>query len=155
MDENASRAVFLGVSVFVAVITLTVILNFYRTAKDTAAVANRFDITNTGNKRANEILSKKQITGLELRYLLNYYYNDSSVRIIVFQTGEKFEDGEIVDTNIDSQYYGNYLTNEHRENFWSEETQRHLDEMIRPNYNYGLAVDTRKGDYTVVATFEN
>lgn len=141
MDENASRAVFLGVSVFVAVITLTLIITFYRTAKDTAAVANRFDITSTGNKRADEILSKKQITGLELRYLLNYYYNDSSVEIYVYQPKQKAENNVKVEINT--------------EEYWSDDTQRKLDEEIRPNYNYGLAIDTREGGYVVVATFEN
>ena len=119
MDENASRAVFLGVSVFVAMLTITIIVNFYRTAKDTAAVVNRHDITNTGNRRADEILSNTVISGTELRYLLNYYYNDNSVRIVVFQPAEKLEDGTIVDTNIDSMYLGNDLSNEHREDFWN------------------------------------
>lgn len=141
MDENASRAVFLGVSVFVAIITITLIVTFYRTAKDSAAVANRYDITNTGNQRADEILSKKKITGLELRYLLNYYYNDSSIQIFVYQPAEKAENN--VKINIDT------------ENYWSDSTQQMLDEKIRPNYNYGLAIDTRGGGYTVVATFEN
>ena len=81
MDENASRAVFIGVSVFVAIITITLIVNFYRTAKDSAAVANRYDLTETGSSKVNEILSKDKITGLELRYLLNYYYNDTDILI--------------------------------------------------------------------------
>ena len=115
MDENASRAVFLGVSVFVAVLTITIVITFYTTARNSAGVANRFDITNTGNKRANEILSKTHITGTELRYLLNYYYNDNSIKIIVFQPSETYDEGEIVDTNINNEY---------REDFWSETTQR-------------------------------
>ena len=72
MDENASRAVFLGVSVFVAIITITLIINFYYAAKDAASVANTHDISNTGNKYINDILVKDMITGMELRYLLNY-----------------------------------------------------------------------------------
>lgn len=149
MDENASRAVFLGVSVFVAVITLSLILNFYRTAKDTAAVANRFDITNTGNKRADEILAKTKITGLEVRYLLNYFYNDESIRIYVYQpkTDEIFDETtsrlEINNIDIKKDYY------------WSEENQLYLEETIKPNYNYNLVKDTRGGAYIVVATFEN
>lgn len=141
MDENASRAVFLGVSVFVAIMTITLVVTFYRTAKDSAAVANRFDITNTGNQRADEILSKTVITGLELRYLLNYYYNDNSIAIYVYQPGETAD--EMVKIEINTK------------KFWSDETQRALDEKIRPNFNYRLAIDTRGGGYIVVATFEN
>lgn len=141
MDENASRAVFLGVSVFVAIITITLIVGFYRTAKDSAAVANRYDLTNTGNKRSDEILSKTKITGIELRYLLNYYYNDSSIEIFVYQPSGTADNNEKLNVNTSD--------------YWSDENQRFLDEEIRPNYNYGLAIDTSAGGYTVVATFEN
>ena len=141
MDENASRAVFLGVSVLVAIITITLIVTFYRTAKDSAAVANRYDITNSDNKYVNEILSKGQITGLELRYLLNYYANDDSMIIAIYQPGETAAENTKI--NIDNKDY------------WSDENQQKLDEQIRPNYNYGLAIDTRGNKYVIVATFEN
>jgi len=149
MDENASRAVFLGVSVFVTIITITLIATFYRTAKDTAAVANRFDITNTGNKRADEILGKTKVTGLEVRYLLNYYYNDESIRIFVYQpkSGEIFNETnmKLEINNIDVK----------KDDYWSDKHQLYLEETIKPNYNYGLVKDTRGGKYIVVATFEN
>ena len=141
MDENASRAVFLGVSTFIAIITITLIVNFYRTAKDSAAVANRYDITNTGNKYVNEVLGKDKITGLELRYLLNYYVNDDSVMIVIYQPGANADDIKKIDISS--------------EDYWSDTNQKNLDEQIRPNYNYGLVIDTRKNGFVIVATFEN
>ena len=142
MDENASRAVFLGVSVFVAIITITLILTFYRTAKDSASVANRYDITYTENQRADEILSKEKIMGVELRYLLNYYYNNDSVEIAIYQPTEETE--ENVKVGVD------------REDYWSKSAQQNLDELIRPNYEYGIEVDVRDDGYVViVASFEN
>ena len=144
MDENASRAVFIGVSVFVAIITITLIVNFYRTAKDSAAVANRYDLTETGSSKVNEILSKDKITGLELRYLLNYYYNDTDIQIYVYQpdVNDKFDE-ENARLSVNSEEY------------WSDENQQYLDENIRPNFNYGLARDNRGRATVIVATFEN
>ena len=128
MDENASRAVFLGVSVFVAIITLSVILTFYRTAKDTASVANRHDITNTGNQRIDEILNSKQISGIDLRYLINYYSNDDTVEINVWDTQEVSGAKIKINTDVDD--------------YWATSYQTYLDEKIRPNYYYNLDVDT-------------
>lgn len=144
MDENASRAVFIGVSVFVAIITITLIVNFYRTAKDSAAVANRYDLTETGSSKVNEILSKDKITGLELRYLLNYYYNDTDIQIYVYQpdVNDKFDE-ENARLSVNSEEY------------WSDQNQQYLDENIRPNFNYGLAIDNRGRATVIVATFEN
>jgi len=140
MDENASRAVFLGVSVFVAIITISLIVTFYRTAKDSAAVANRHDITTIGNSRVNEILSKDKITGLELRYLLNYYSGNDEIKIFVYQPGEKLSDiKDETPENIKINY----------------ESQSNLDEIIKPNYNYGLVIDNRNANTLIVATFEN
>lgn len=140
MDENASRAVFLGVSVLVAIITLTVILNFYRIAKDTAAVANRHDITAVGNSRTNEILAKSKITGLELRYLLNYYSGHNDIEVFVYQPGDKLADMK------------NETPDNVKINF---DAQSNLDEIIKPNYNYGLVIDNRNAKTFIVATFEN
>lgn len=144
MDENASRAVFLGVSVFVAIITITLIVSFYRTAKDSAAVANRYDLTESENSRVNEILNKDKITGLELRYLLNYYYNDTDVQVFVYQpdVNDRFDED-------------NARLNVNTSDYWSDSNQQFLDENIRPNFNYGLTIDNRSGVTIVVATFEN
>ena len=140
MDENASRAVFLGVSVLVAIITLTVILNFYRIAKDSAAVANRHDITAVGNSRTKEILAKSKITGLELRYLLNYYSGHNDIEVFVYQPGDKLADMK------------NETPDNVKINF---DAQSNLDEIIKPNYNYGLVIDNRNAKTFIVATFEN
>lgn len=142
MDENASRAVFLGVSVFVAIITLTLILNFYRTARESASVANRYDIAKTDNNRINEILSKKSVLGLELRYLLNNYYNENSVKMEIYQPIEENGENREIIQDIDLEKY------------WSDATQQALDELIRPNYNYQLEIDDTNIVDRIVATFE-
>ena len=136
MDENASRAVFLGVSVFVAIITITLIVNFYSTAKDSAAVANRYDISSTGNTRVDKILEKEKITGLELRYLLDYYQGDE-----IYDQIKVWDNG--VEVSIPDKDY------------WSNEVQKQLDDKIRANYNYILDIQKHGVKYKIVAIFEN
>jgi len=149
MEESASRAVFLGVSAFVAIITVTVILNFYRTAKDTAAVANRYDITKAGNSYLNSILEKDKITGCELRYLMNYYANNEKVVISVYD--------QILYTAGNNEEEGQGLSHFEINNdeYWQRDYQLNIDINIRPNYNYNLFVETTKDKMSIVATFEN
>ena len=143
MDENASRAAFIGVSVFVAVITLTFIIKFYSTAKESAAVANRYDISESANTYLNKTLGKKSVTGLELRYLMNYYADDKNANVVVYLPGAKSEDVKTVNT----------LTQQNTEEYWSEGYQEQLDKHIRPNYNFTLTVDNSKG-MKIIAVFE-
>ena len=149
MEESASRAVFLGVSAFVAIITITVILNFYRTAKDTAAVANRYDITQAGNAYLNGILKKEKITGCELRYLMNYYANNEKVIISVYD--------QLLYTagNNKEEAVGLPHFEINNDEYWHKDYQLNIDINIRPNYNYNLFVETTKAKMSIIATFEN
>ena len=149
MDENASRAVFLGVSVFVAIITITLIVTFYRTAKDSAAVANRYDITNTGNSYLNSVLLKEKITGSELRYLMNYYANDETVDISIYDQ-LLYTIGDAEDEDRELPHYS--INNN---NYWLTDYQGNIDINIRPNYNYNLFVETKVVGFKIIATFEN
>lgn len=149
MDENASRAVFLGVSVFVAVITITLIVTFYRTAKDSAAVANRYDITSTGNTYLNSVLYKEKITGSELRYLMNYYANDETVSISIYDQ-LLYTMGNTADEEMELPHHE--INND---KYWHIDYQGNMDLNIRPNYNYNLFVQETDIGFAIVATFEN
>ena len=140
MDENASRAVFLGVSVFIAIITITIIVNFYDTARNSAAVANRFDISNDVNKNVNKVLEKKNINGIELRYLLNYFEGNNEFEIAVYNSASDRDNN--VKINID------------HENYWTDGYQTRLDKEIRPNYNYTLDILESGNKYVIVAVFQ-
>lgn len=140
MDENASRAVFLGVSVFIAILTITIIVNFYDTARNSAAVANRFDISNDVNKNVNKVLEKKNINGVELRYLLNYFEGNNEFEIAVYNSASDRDNN--VKINID------------HENYWTDGYQTRLDKEIRPNYNYTLDILESGNKYVIVAVFQ-
>ena len=124
MEENASRAIFLGISVFVTVITITLIVNFYSAAKESASLANNYDISNTNNKYVNDVLGKKYVKGHELRYLMNYYIDNEFVELSVYQSA--------------TDYASNTKLAVDNENYWEEEYQKILDSQVRPNYTYEL-----------------
>lgn len=140
MDENASRAVFLGVSVFVAIVTLTLILTFYRSAKESAAFANRYDVSSEYNKTVTDVLEKSMINGVELRYLLNYYVENDDYEIIIYN-GED-ADGNPIRLELDAA------------NFWNVNYQEVLDLQIRPNYNYSLEVEEVVNKIKIIAVFK-
>ena len=135
MDENASKAVFIGASVLVAIITITLILNFYRSAKEVGDVANRYDIS-TSDKYVNEIVRKTEISGLELRYLLNYYAESDEVEVKVWQEFEGTEQYLSLDSILND--------------YWSSENQQKLEDIIRANYKYDVEIQ-KAGNVTIIA----
>jgi len=142
IDENASRAVFLGVSVFVAIITITLIVNFYRVAKDSAAVANRFDISSEYNRQVNEILEKEYITGVEVRYLTNYFVGNEEYKV------------KVITPDINNNLYTlTFDASFDVDEYWEEDYQKKLDTSIRPNYNYELEIKTVGGINQIKASF--
>lgn len=83
MDEGISiRAITIGVSVFIAIITMSVVLMYYSTAKNTVSeIGTGLDISVTYNRNIEKILVKDTITGEELKNLINYYYQNLDVDI--------------------------------------------------------------------------
>ena len=140
MEENASRAVFIGVSVLVAIITLTLILNFYNTARDSAGEANRYDITVYSNQYVTELLNKKSITGLELRYLVDFFLDNEGFRIKIFNS----ETDRINNNKLELDY----------NNYWEQEFQEKMDNLIRPNYQYSLKVKENGNYYDIQAVLK-
>lgn len=139
MDENASRAVFVGISVLVAVITMTLIINFYDAAKGFASGVNTYDVSTAASKYENDILLKDMITGNELRYLLNNYVDEEIYNISIYKSSEDKLNGNKMDID--------------RDDYWKEEYQTKLDYDIRPNYNYELKVEETDNTYKIEAVF--
>lgn len=92
MDESISvRAITIGVSVFIAIITMTVVLNYYNTAKQTVrGIGEGTNISENYNRQIESILSKASTTnyylnGTDVKNLLNYYYNNTNVTINILK----------------------------------------------------------------------
>ncbi len=137
MDENASRAVFIGVSVFVSIITISLIINFYDTAKSTATMANRHDIANADKKYIDTILESELITGRDLRHLMEYYWNDDVVTVYM-SVDDKINDKKLIFDNTDYYSTSNTIVR---------------DSNIRPNYFFDLEKKIEGNKEKIIATF--
>lgn len=93
MDENTSvRTIVIGVSLFIAIATISAVLAYYNTARNLATKATRNagfaskyeesikDILISGSY---SVAGTNYITGADVKNLLNYFYNDDTVIIDV------------------------------------------------------------------------
>lgn len=89
MDESAPmRAIMIGVSVFIAIATITAVLSYYNTSKDLVrAIGPGTDIGQEYANYVQDILLKTGnntvVTGTEVKNLLNYFYKKENVNITV------------------------------------------------------------------------
>lgn len=93
MDESAPiRAIVIGVSVLLAIATISAVLMYYTTAKQMASNVGRGqDFAGNYEQSIKDILisgsynvsGTNYITGADVKNLLNYFYNDENVEIYI------------------------------------------------------------------------
>lgn len=91
MDESAPiRAIVIGVSVLLAIATISAVLMYYNTAKQMASNVGRGqDFASNYEQSIQDILTKgsynvtgkNYVTGADVKNLLNYFYGDETVEI--------------------------------------------------------------------------
>lgn len=83
MEENVTRALVIGVSVFVITLTISLLMIYFNIAKDMATAANsRIDIADTYDAIVtNKEKTSAYLTGVEIRELIRKYAGNKSVRI--------------------------------------------------------------------------
>ncbi len=91
MDEGISiRAITIGVSIFIAIITMTVVLSYYNAAKETVrGIGQGTDISVNYDREIESILVKASsnyyLNGTDVKNLLNYYYANVNVDINILR----------------------------------------------------------------------
>lgn len=84
MEQFSIKAIVIGVSLFVTMMTLTAILMYYNTAKSIAdKVNNRTDIASSFDNIMNSDNFEDTLTGVEVRSLINKYAGKENVEINV------------------------------------------------------------------------
>ena len=103
-ESNAVRAITIGVSVFVAIITISGLLAYYSIVRDTARnIGSGNDIGQKYSEEIEDILLKgsykgagnSYLTGTEILNLLNYFYKNENVRIDIQDIKYVNGDGDI------------------------------------------------------------
>lgn len=125
MDEGISvRAITIGVSIFIAIITMTVVLNYYNTARESVRnIGQGTNISENYNRQIETILAKSSsnyyLNGTDVKNLLNYYYNNVNVTLNVLRLLIVDDDGNVAYENMigtKKQMYENINNNEEKYN---------------------------------------
>lgn len=101
MSDVVTRAIMIGASVFIAIITISAVMTYYNVAQNAArSVGTGVDIAGLKNQNITDSLLKQTVTGTEVKNIINYFYQNKNVHVNVY-TAKKF-DGSVIDdsTNI-------------------------------------------------------
>lgn len=91
MDEGISvRAITIGVSIFIAIITMTAVLSYYNAAKESVrSIGQGTDISVNYNREIESLLVKASsnyyLNGTDVKNLINYYYGNVNVDINILK----------------------------------------------------------------------
>ena len=84
-ENNAIRAITIGVSTFIAMITISAVLMYYNTARATVQeIGTGTDISQNYSKYILEILLKPDnttVSGTDVKNILNYFYLNERVNV--------------------------------------------------------------------------
>jgi len=82
MEDNSIRAILIGVAVFIAAITISVIVFYFSTAKKVADnVSSRVDIAESFDITTNSNIDEDNLTGVDIRSLIKKYAGSDEVTI--------------------------------------------------------------------------
>ncbi len=133
MDDVAIRAITIGASVLIALITISAVLTYYTAAKDMVRqIGSGTDIAGLYEKSIEEILLKDTITGTELKNLINYFSmrNDIDYKVRPVLIAVRDDDGGY-----------SKISDTHRYTF--SEFLKEIVPYILPNQTFKLEKDTR------------
>lgn len=107
MDESAPmKAIMIGAGLFITIVTITAVLNYYATAKEMVqSIGTGVDYLQEYSDYIQSILLKADIdnatiTGTEVKNLLNYFYHNERVTIDIGNARPLYkEDGSQVTKN--------------------------------------------------------
>lgn len=105
MEDITTRAITIGVSVLIAVATISAVMTYYSTAQEAVRkVGSGTDIAGLYEQGIEDILLKSQVTGVEVKNLINYFESKSGA-IINFSGTYFDENGSIQDASGTSVKY--------------------------------------------------
>ena len=141
MEDVSIRAITIGVSVFVAIATISAVMMYYNSAKNMVQeVGYGVDFANVEDQGIREILSKQKVSGVEVRNIISYFsYKDEVTININCKACEENNTSNMRSSNI----YQWPVADKSIENI----TQ--INRKIIPNYTYTLNYDASTDTITI------
>ena len=94
IEDITTRAVIIGVSLFVTIATLSAIILFYNSARRTAdVISQRTDIATSFDEIMNSDSYENTLTGVEVRELINKYAGNENVEINIISISQRPVEG--------------------------------------------------------------
>ena len=93
MESNAMKAITIGVGVLIAIATISLVMMYYNTAKaGMSAVGRGNDLNANYYSYIVDVLTESQVYGTDVINLLNYFEDDMSVTLNLFdKNGNKID----------------------------------------------------------------
>lgn len=98
MESNAMKAITIGAGVLIAIATISLVMTYYNTAKEgMSQVGTGTNVYEEYEKSIRDILTKTNIYGTDLTNLYNYFGNNPSIKIEIYDNhGSKVLNNEFV-----------------------------------------------------------
>lgn len=143
MEDFSIRAIVIGVSLFVTMLTLTAIIMYFNTARGIADEVNkRTDIASSYDYIMNSDDFTDKLTGVEVRSLINKYAGRQDVTINIVKIGNE-EVKEYININ------NTWLLNINDENEKSKIIKEDKLNLINPVWNCRVDKVENKGKITL------
>lgn len=144
MNEEVSiRAIAIGASIAITLSVITMVMYYYSNVKVTVSqIGEGLNLANSYNNKVESVLTKKEMTGEELKNLLNYYYKNTDVTINIRNIYSLQSNGKVVK---ESKEYLDIMNN--------KETYNYVMKKIITNAKYKI-VDMSSNDLKFVINIE-
>lgn len=86
-EDNAIRAITIGVGVLIAIATISLVLTYYNTSKEAmSAIGTGNNLYKNYNKHIVDILTTPEARGTDIINLLNYFEKDDSITLNLYDS---------------------------------------------------------------------
>lgn len=142
MEDITTRAIIIGVSVLIAVATISSVMTYYSTAQDMVRrIGSGTDIAGLYDKGIENILLKNTVRGVDVKNLINYFESKGGAKITF--NGKYFTDTGI-SSPIKYDFSSGMKNNENDEN--------DVRDQIIPSAQYTIARNLKDGILTIEVT---
>ncbi len=146
MEDITTRAIIIGVSVLIAVATISSVMAYYSTAQDMVRrIGSGTDIAGLYDKGIENILLKNTVRGVDVKNLINYFESKGGA-IIRFSEACIYSSGKVTEKKIVSY------------NFFSDTSSENTDDIrdqIIPSAQYNIEHILNDGILRITVTGGN
>lgn len=142
-DDVVLRAITIGASIFITLATVTAIMMYYNTAKmSVAKVGTGTNLEEKYREDIKTLLYKEQVTGSELKNILEYFFQNQQVEIFIDKYYAYHQNG--------SQITIIPIGLKEKINFSKSDTYMNIMKTMMPNQKFSILITGNKYTFTLL-----